>query len=77
MTNIPIARLLICIALLSAVHSMAGEDSMDQIEATIRKVGRDQAPELNGAAAWINVDKPLTIADLKGKVVLLDFWTFG
>ena len=34
------------------------------------------APELAGGTAWLNVSRPLTIADLKGKVVLLDFWTY-
>ena len=36
-----------------------------------------RAPELSGAVAWLNVDAPLTIAGLRGKVVLLDFWTYG
>ncbi|HEX9545641.1 MAG TPA: thioredoxin-like domain-containing protein, partial [Pyrinomonadaceae bacterium] len=26
---------------------------------------------------WLNTDKPLSLAALKGKVVLLDFWTYG
>ena len=34
---------------------------------------RMPAPELTGGTAWLNVSKPLTLADLKGKVVLLDF----
>jgi len=36
-----------------------------------------RAPELNGARGWLNTDKPLTLSALKGKVVLLDFWTYG
>jgi thiol-disulfide isomerase/thioredoxin len=33
-------------------------------------------PEFVGST-WHNSDKPLTIAGLKGKVVLVHFWTFG
>jgi thiol-disulfide isomerase/thioredoxin len=38
---------------------------------------RVRAPELTGGRGWLNTGKPLTIAALKGKVVLLDFWTYG
>ena len=34
-----------------------------------------QAPEFQGIANWINSD-PLTIKGLRGKVVLVDFWTY-
>jgi thiol-disulfide isomerase/thioredoxin len=36
------------------------------------------APGFEGGGAWIN-SEPLTLADLgaQGKVVLVDFWTFG
>jgi hypothetical protein len=34
------------------------------------------APELENEV-WLNVESPLRISELKGKVVLLDFWTFG
>ncbi|MGH8006904.1 MAG: thioredoxin-like domain-containing protein, partial [Candidatus Binatia bacterium] len=37
---------------------------------------RVRAPELEGGIAWLNTDQPLTLAGLKGKVVLLDFWTY-
>ncbi|HEY3105075.1 MAG TPA: thioredoxin-like domain-containing protein [Pyrinomonadaceae bacterium] len=36
-----------------------------------------RAPELTGHRGWLNTDKPLSLAALKGKVVLLDFWTYG
>jgi DNA-binding beta-propeller fold protein YncE len=35
------------------------------------------APEITGGRGWLNTDKPLSIAALKGKIVLLDFWTYG
>jgi DNA-binding beta-propeller fold protein YncE len=38
---------------------------------------RVRAPELTGGRGWLNTDQPLTLAALKGKVVLLDFWTYG
>ena len=34
------------------------------------------APEFSGIDAWLNT-KPLTMASLKGKVVLVDFWTYS
>jgi len=37
---------------------------------------RAEAPEFQ-AGEWINTKRPITLGDLKGKVVLLDFWTFG
>jgi DNA-binding beta-propeller fold protein YncE len=36
-----------------------------------------RAPEITGGRGWLNTDKPLSITALKGKVVLLDFWTYG
>ena len=35
------------------------------------------APELEKNLEWLNTDKPLSIAGLRGKIVLLDFWTYG
>jgi hypothetical protein len=37
---------------------------------------RIRAPELEGGAGWINTAEPITLKSLRGKVVLLDFWTY-
>lgn len=34
------------------------------------------APDFVGIDKWLNTDKPLSMHDLKGKVVLVDFWTY-
>ena len=34
------------------------------------------APELTNDT-WLNVESPLRLADLRGKVVMLEMWTFG
>ena len=40
--------------------------------------GKEAAPAFPTGLDWINTGgKPVTLAELKGKVVLLDFWTYG
>ncbi len=34
------------------------------------------APEIN-TEVWLNTDQPLRLEDLRGQVVLVDFWTYG
>ena len=41
-------------------------------------LGKEAAPAFPTGLDWINTGgKPVTIQELKGKVVLLDFWTYG
>ena len=35
----------------------------------------DQAPEFTGLTKWLN-SPPLTMTELQGEVVLVDFWTY-
>lgn len=34
------------------------------------------APDFTGITKWLNSETPLTIKELRGKVVLVDFWTY-
>ena len=47
------------------------------LDMPIQERPKIRAPELTGHRGWLNTDKPLSLAALKGKVVLLDFWTYG
>ncbi len=35
------------------------------------------APDFRAGLTWLNTDRPLSLSDLRGKIVLLDFWTYG
>ena len=37
---------------------------------------RNPAPSLTGGTGWLNTAGPLDLQDLRGKFVLLDFWTY-
>ena len=59
-----------------------GNDTTDNTNAlgapteTINGNTYPRAPELSGIDSWIN-SEPLTMGSLKGKVVLVDFWTYS
>jgi thiol-disulfide isomerase/thioredoxin len=38
--------------------------------------GKVNAPEFPDGLEWLNTDKPLSIKQLRGKIVVLDFWTY-
>lgn len=39
-------------------------------------LGSVHAPDFPKGLDWLNVERPLTMQDLRGRLVILDFWTF-
>jgi hypothetical protein len=35
------------------------------------------APEFPGDLVWLNTPRPLSIKGLRGKILLLEFWTYA
>ena len=68
---------LMLIAMTFGVPNSIGSSPAIAISHLPQSQPRKRAPELNGGRGWLNTDKPLSLAALKGKVVLLDFWTYG
>jgi thiol-disulfide isomerase/thioredoxin len=58
-----------------ALPLIAAIAAIGAIGAITKPSTRREIPSLIGATAWLNT-QPLTSADLKGKVVLVEFWTY-
>src|SRR5437867_6519802 len=69
-----IAVLFVSPGLNCSTHARSAQEGL---EMPAQENGRIRAPELTGHRAWLNTDKPLSLSALRGKVVLLDFWTYG
>ena len=67
-----LAGLMIVMTVLLVFAVAAQEESDD-----VRFVGQVIAPAFPAGLDWLNVAEPLRLQDLAGKVVVLDFWTYG
>src|ERR1700694_1411294 len=60
----------------AAIPSLGGEVARDPTAPFTVAAAQGTAPNFAGISNWFN-SAPLNIADLRGKVVLVDFWTYG
>lgn len=69
-------RLLLAAIFASAIVAPSAALAEDKRVATALQLPVEgEFPSLNGATGWLN-SPPLTAAGLRGKVVLVDFWTY-
>ena len=48
------------------------EESMS----TRRYRGKVNAPDFPPGLDWLNTESPISLRELRGKIVILDFWTY-
>src|SRR5687767_13706666 len=79
MKNTSILSLLFALSLL-IFSSCKGQDKKSEQSTTSQpamQLPAVNAPEINTKYGWLNTDKEFSIKDFRGKILLLDFWTFG
>ena len=57
------------------VYVKRGLPPEDRLGAQTPK-SRVKAPELEGGVSWLNTAGPVQMKDLRGKIVIVDFWTY-
>lgn len=63
-------------SLASSLKSYFFKENINMSEPPSPKPRRVRAPEFSGVVEWLNVGQPLSLRALRGRVVLLDFWTY-
>jgi thiol-disulfide isomerase/thioredoxin len=72
-----VAVLIVAAVLFTVVHNPPPGATASSTGGQVLPVGgRHNAPDFTGIDGWLN-STPLTLSELRGKVVLVDFWTFS
>ncbi len=75
-TGSPMKTALAMAASVLIALSCGGPQKGEQAMAQVEYAGKVNAPDFPKGLDWLNTDHPISLRDLRGKVVLLDFWTF-
>lgn len=71
-----IAYVIIGILVFLLITSNFNIKSIGSLKIFKSSLRKGYAPELEGGSGWLNTDKPVLLSDLRGKIALLDFWTY-
>lgn len=69
--------LLALLTLTIIVPVLAQNEGDSELDSQFAGRPQNHIPEFPPTLQWINVDAPLTMESLQGKIVLFDFWTYG
>lgn len=72
-----IRRLVVLLVVFAGSQSAWSSDHTAVPRPVLPHLNLSLAPEFPRDAAWVNTDQPLSLRQLRGKIVLLDFWTYG
>lgn len=61
----------LCLLILGGVSLVGAQDEQAAYE------GQRAAPDFPADIEWVNTNRPLSIEALRGKIIVLDFWTYG
>lgn len=70
-------RRLMSVLILFFLFSMVITPVIGQSDPDTRYVGTVAAPAFPDSVDWLNVEAPLTFEGLRGKFIIMDFWTYG
>ncbi len=67
---------IIATVLLLSASLVSSASSLQQEQERMEYEGKVNAPDFPERIEWLNTERPLSLRELRGKVVLLDFWTY-